>query len=232
MPSESNKILIVDDETQIRRVLRAALSAHGYRVRAAADGISAIETFNDWKPDLIITDLQMPEMNGHELVRSVRLVSNIPIILLSVKGDERTKVAALDAGADDYVVKPFGIDELMARIRVLLRRSLSFEDNERVLEEGDFRFDITGHSVFVRDAKVYLTPKEYELLLFLFENRGKVSTRRSILKAVWGSNFVEQPEYLRVFVMQLRKKIEPDPVSPVYIITEPWIGYRLKTSSL
>lgn len=233
--TEREKILIVDDEPQIRRVLRAGLSAKDYEVRTAADGISGIETFHDWSPDLIITDLQMPEADGIELTREIRRTSDVPIILLSVKGDEQTKVAALDAGADDYVTKPFGIDELMARIRVALRRrQLNTVPNakDEILEDGDFRFDLAVHKLFVTGNEVSLTPKEFDLLLFLFRHRDRINTHRAILTGVWGGNATEQPEYLRVFVRQLRKKIEPDPSSPVYLLTEPWIGYRFQTSSL
>jgi two-component system KDP operon response regulator KdpE len=225
---EAKKILIVDDEAQITRVLRASLRAHRYEVRTAADGISALDTFHDWKPDMIVTDLQMPEMNGIELCREIRKISPIPIIVLSVKGEEKTKVEALDAGADDYMTKPFGIDELLARIRAALRRSApkNVEETPAVLEDGDFSIDLAAHKVTVRGEEVHLTPKEFDLLVFLFQNRGRVITHRAILSAVWGGNFTQQPEYLRVFFGQLRKKIEVNPANPQYILTEPWIGYR------
>jgi two-component system KDP operon response regulator KdpE len=225
--SDTQKILIVDDEAQITRVLRHSLSAHRYDVRTAADGVSALETFRDWHPDLIITDLQMPEMDGIEFCREIRKVSQLPIIVLSVRGEERTKVEALDAGADDYVTKPFGIDELLARVRASLRRSPdSRDDLEMMLEDGDFRIDPSTREVEVGGKSIHLTPKEFDLLVFLFRNRGKVVTHRSILTAIWGGNFTEQTEYLRVFVGQLRKKIETNPSKPQYILTEPWIGYR------
>ena len=222
----SQKILIVDDEPQITRVLRHSLSAHRYDVRTAADAVSALDTFHDWHPDLIITDLQMPEMNGIELCREVRKVSEVPIIVLSVRGDERTKVEALDAGADDYVTKPFGIDELLARVRAALRRSRALDDEIELLEEGDFRIDLAARSVSVRGKTEHLTPKEFELLVFLFRNRGRVITHRALLTAVWGSDYSLQTEYLRVFVGTLRKKIESEPSSPKYLLTEPWVGYR------
>jgi two-component system, OmpR family, KDP operon response regulator KdpE len=225
--SESQKVLVVDDEAQITRVLRHSLTAHRYDVRTAADGVSALDTFHDWHPDLIITDLQMPEMDGIEFCREVRKVSTLPIIVLSVRGEERTKVEALDAGADDYVTKPFGIDELLARVRAALRRTPD-DNNETALklEDGDFSIDLSTREVEVAGASIHLTPKEFDLLVFLFQNRIKVVTHRAILTAIWGGNFTEQTEYLRVFVGQLRKKIEKDPSQPRYIRTEPWVGYR------
>ncbi|MBK7394614.1 MAG: response regulator transcription factor [Chloracidobacterium sp.] len=228
--SEPQKVLVVDDEPQITRVLRHSLTAHRYDVRTAADALSALDTFRDWHPDLIITDLQMPEMDGIELCREIRKVSTLPIIVLSVRGEEKTKVQALDAGADDYVTKPFGIDELLARVRAALRRLPDVhEDSESILEDGDFRIDPSTRDVTVNGESVHLTPKEFDLLVFLFRNRNKVMTHRSILTAIWGGNFTEQTEYLRVFVGQLRKKVEEDPSQPKYIRTEPWVGYRFLT---
>ncbi|HQY67027.1 MAG TPA: response regulator transcription factor [Pyrinomonadaceae bacterium] len=230
--SENKKILIVDDESQITRVLRHSLTAHRYDVRTAADGVSALETFHDWHPDLIITDLQMPEMDGIGLCREIRKVSTLPVIVLSVRGEEKTKVQALDAGADDYITKPFGIEELLARVRASLRRNTTSVDDElATLNDGDFSIDVAMHNVNVREAEIHLTPKEFDLLVFLFRNRDKVITHRAILAAIWGGNFTEQTEYLRVFVGQLRKKIEVDPSQPKYITTEPWVGYRFLTSS-
>lgn len=228
--TEPKKVLVVDDEPQITRVLRHSLTAHRYDVRTAADGLSGLETFRDWRPDLIITDLQMPEMGGLEFCREVRKLSNLPIIVLSVRGEEKTKVEALDAGADDYVTKPFGIDELLARVRAALRRLPEAQDEtETALEDGDFHIDLAAREVTLKDASIHLTPTEFELLVFLFRNRGKVVTHRAILSAVWGGNFTEQNEYLRVFIGQLRKKIEPEPSQPRYITTEPWVGYRFLT---
>jgi len=225
------KILVVDDEPQITRTLRHSLTAHRYDVRTAADADSGMDTFNDWHPDLIITDLQMPEKSGIDFCRELRKISQIPIIVLSVRGDERTKVEALDAGADDYVTKPFGIDELLARVRATLRRLPDkVEEEPESLEEGDFLIEQSKREVRVRGTDVHLTPKEFDLLIFLFHNRGKVVTHRAILTAIWGGNSTEQTEYLRVFVGQLRKKIEKDPSKPRYILTEPWIGYRFHTS--
>ena len=226
---EKQRILIVDDEPQITRVLRRSLTTHGYDVRTAADGESALETLGDWPPDLVVTDLSMPNMNGLELCKRLRTVSQIPIIVLSVRGEEQIKVEALDAGADDYVTKPFGMDELLARIRAALRRAPEQQADDpasTVLEAGDFRIDLETRSVTVQTREVHLTPKEYDLLVYLIRHPGKVLTHRTLLAAIWGGNYVEQTEYLRVFVGQLRKKIEPDPSSPRYVLTEPWIGYR------
>jgi len=222
----------VDDEPQIARVLRTGLKSHGYEVRVAADGVSALETFSDWHPDLVVTDLAMPSMDGLDLCRRLREMSQLPIIVLSVRGEEKTKVEALDAGADDYVTKPFGMDELLARVRAQLRRAAPATDSaSEVLETGDFRIDAGARRVFVRNAEVHLTPKEYELLLHFVRHAGKVLTHRTLLSAVWGGDYTEQGEYLRVFVGQLRKKIEPNPSSPRYILTEPWIGYRFNPDS-
>lgn len=225
------RILIVDDEPQITRVLRTGLKARGFDVRVAADGLSALETFGDWHPDLVVTDLSMPNMNGLELCRRLRSISQIPIIVLSATGEEKTKVAALDLGADDYVTKPFGTDELLARIRATLRRVLTPITNEAtptVLEAGDFRVDLETRGVFVRGREVHLTPKEFDLLVYFLRNAGKVLTHRTLLSAIWGGNYVEQNEYLRVFVGNLRKKLDADPAGPRYILTEPWVGYRFE----
>ena len=232
--SQQPRILVVDDEPQIARVLRTGLKTHGYDVRVAADGVSALETFDDWRPDLVVTDLAMPNLDGLELCRRLRAISLLPIIVLSVRGEEKTKVEALDAGADDYVTKPFGMDELLARVRAQLRRASaapSGEASSAVLEVGDFRVDLEARSVFVRETEVHLTPKEYDLLVYFLRHAGKVLTHRTLLGAVWGGNYTEQGEYLRVFVGQLRKKIEPNPSTPRYILTEPWVGYRFNPDS-
>lgn len=224
---DHRKILVVDDEPQITRVLRTALSSQGYDLRVANDGETALEIVKDWTPDLIITDISMPNMDGLELSRRLRAKSQVPIIVLSVKGEERTKVRALDAGADDYVTKPFGISELLARVRANLRRVPPAEvPTGGIIESGDFRIDLDAHVVTLRNREVKLTPKEFELLTYFARHAGKVITHRTLLTAIWGAGSSEQPEYLRVFIGQLRKKIEPDPSSPSYIVTEPWIGYR------
>jgi two-component system, OmpR family, KDP operon response regulator KdpE len=222
-------ILVVDDEPQITRVLKTTLSSQGYGVRIASDGDEAIQLMKDWPPDMVITDLRMPNLGGLELTRQIRAKSRIPIIVLSVKGEERTKVDALDAGADDYVTKPFGVNELLARVRAALRRASAPEEDEKpLIEVGDFRIDIPARNVQVKSREVHLTPKEFDLLVHLARHSGKVLTHRALLAAVWGANCVEQPEYLRVFVGHLRKKLEPEESSPKYIVTEPWVGYRFQ----
>jgi two-component system KDP operon response regulator KdpE len=227
--AEHQRILVVDDEPQIARVMRRSLTTHRYDVRVAADGEAALELFQDWNPDLVITDLSMPDMGGLELCRRLRALSHVPIIVLSVKSDERVKVEALDAGADDYVTKPFGMDELLARVRAALRRALTPVEKKAastVLESGDFRVDLESRGVTVEGREIHLTPKEFDLLVYFMNNASKVLTHRTLLAAVWGGNYVEQGEYLRVFVGQLRKKIEADPSKARYILTEPWVGYR------
>lgn len=226
--NEQWRILVVDDETQITRVLRRSLAAQGYDVRVAADGESALKIFSDWTPDLVVTDLSMPNLGGIEFCRRLRAISNLPIIVLSVKGEEQTKVKALDAGADDYVTKPFGMDELLARIRAAMRRAPAAVGDVMAtkIELGEFKIDSEARHVTVRGQEVHLTPKEYDLLVYLACHSGKVITHRALLGAVWGGDYAEQTEYLRVFIGQLRKKIEMDPAQPRYIITEPWIGYR------
>lgn len=225
--SDQQRILIVDDERQITRVLSRGLTTKGYAVHVAADGESALQTFGDWHPDLVITDLSMPNLNGLELCRRLRAFSEVPIIVLSVKGEESAKVEALDAGADDYVTKPFGIDELLARIRATLRRAPVMQDSTRnVLAAGDFRMQLDERKLTVRSRELRLTPKEYDLMAYLLRHSGKVLTHHMLLGAVWGGDYTGQTEYLRVFIGQLRKKIEADPANPVYILTEPWIGYR------
>ena len=222
----NQRILVVDDEPQLTRVLRRSLSTNGYEVRVAGDGEFALQTFRDWPAALVITDLAMPNMGGLELCRRLRAISEVPIIVLSVRGEEKTKVEALDAGADDYVSKPFGMDELLARIRAALRRKPPTDPGAHILEAGEFRIDLEAHMATQSGKDLRLTPKEFDLMVHLFKNAGKVLTHRSLLGAVWGGDFTEQTEYLRVFIGQLRKKIEPDPSNPRYILTEPWIGYR------
>jgi len=223
---DKQRILIVDDERQITRVLSRGLTTKGYDVHVAADGEAALQTFGDWHPDLVITDLSMPNMNGLELCRRLRAFSEVPIIVLSVKGEERAKVEALDAGADDYVTKPFGIDELLARIRATLRRAPVAEDARNILEAGDFRMQLDERKLTINSREIHLTPKEFDLMAYLLRRSGKVLTHHMLLGAVWGGDYTEQTEYLRVFIGQLRKKIESDPANPKYILTEPWIGYR------
>ncbi len=204
-------------------MLRAALNAQGYDVRIANDPEEALLLFDEWKPDLMITDLMMPGMTGIDICHAIRRKSTTPILVLSVRDQERSKVEALDAGADDYVTKPFNIQELLARIRAHLRRAP--ERSTSAVELGDFIVDPNAHSVTVSGNDLHLTPKEFDLLLYFARNAGKVLTHRALLTAVWGAQSAHQPEYLRVFVSQLRRKLEGD--SPKqYIQTEPWVGYR------
>ncbi len=228
---ESKKrLLVVDDEQEITLVLRSGLSKHGYDVRVAGEGQAALDLFQAWNPDLVISDLSMPNMGGLKLCKRLREISRVPIIILSVKGDEATKIEALDAGADDYVTKPFAMGEFVARVRAALRRSPEVSEQTPVIQEGDFRVDLETRQVLVDGKEVRLSPKEFELLLYLIRNSGKVLTHRTLLANIWGGDYTDQTEYLRVFVRHLRKKIEPDPAKPRYILTDPWVGYRFSSS--
>ncbi len=227
--TETRKILVVDDEAQIIRVMRRILSAHNYDIRTAGDGKTALELFYDWQPDLVITDLQMPNMSGLELCQKLGKISAVPIIVLSVRDEEKTIVEALDAGADDYITKPFGTNELLARIRANLRRLP--EKTGEIIEAGDFRIDFSAHKVLVSGKETHLTPKEFELLVYLVKNPDKVLTHAILLRKVWGDYYSESPEALRVLIGSLRKKVEPDFSHPKYILTEPWIGYRFRPHS-
>lgn len=219
----SARILVIDDEVQITRVLRAALVAQRFDVKTANDPEEGIRTFHEWRPDLVITDLMMPGMTGVDVCRAVRAVAATPVLVLSVREHERSKVEALDAGADDYVTKPFSMPELLARVRAHLRRAP--ERTTSIIEAGDFVIDAAAHTVTLSGRAIHLTPKEFDLLLHLARFPGKVMTHRALLAAVWGGQSVHQPEYLRVFVAQLRKKLEGDSRKQ-YIQTEPWVGYR------
>lgn len=203
-------------------------------MRVASNGLVALQTFGDWSPDLVVTDLSLPGTDGLQLCRNLRAVSQLPIIMLSARGEERTKVQSLDAGADDYVTKPFGMNELLARIRAVLRRAQAAKRGDvvsPVIEVGDFRIDLESRSVAVNSLQVHLTPKEYDLMVYFVSHPGKVLTHRILLTAIWGEESLDQTEYLRVFVGQLRKKIEPEPATPRYILTEPRIGYRFDPGS-
>ncbi|HEY6414288.1 MAG TPA: response regulator transcription factor [Edaphobacter sp.] len=219
------KVLIVDDEPQIIRVLKTALSTQGYSIRTSLNGLDGLIAFREWDPDLVITDLSMHEMSGIELCHQIRSTSTTPIIVLSVRDQEAVKIAALDAGADDYVTKPFSIQELQARVRAQLRRRASTTpEAQQIISIGDFVIDVPQHKVLVRGEDTHLTPKQFDLLVVLAEHPGQVMTHRALLQAVWGTN-ADQPEYLRVHIGQLRKRIELSD-EPRYIVTEPWIGYR------
>jgi two-component system KDP operon response regulator KdpE len=226
------RILVVDDEPQITRVLRTSLQSNGHEVTVAQDGADALAKFMKAEPELVITDLAMPGMDGIELTREIRERSQVPIIVLSVRANDDSKVAALDEGADDYITKPFSIQELLARVRVQMRRMLVMagEVKEDRIELGDFRIDLERHQVMVRDVEVHLTPKEFDLMVYFARNADRVLTHKTLLRAVWGTAGLDQPEYLRVLVAQLRKKIEPGGGEPKYIVSEPWVGYRLSPS--
>jgi two-component system KDP operon response regulator KdpE len=223
--AEHPHILVVDDEPQITRVLRTALTAQGYEIRVANDGEMALEIMKDWAPSLIITDLSMPQLDGVQLCRRVRVVSQVPILILSVRDQERQKIEALDAGADDYITKPFSMNELLARVRANLRRTPKSEEPAEIIDVGDFHIDLATRSVVVAGRDLKLTPKEFDLLLYLSQHPRRVIPHRTLLAAVWGANSTEQPEYLRVFIGQLRKKVEQDPAEPRYLLTERWVGY-------
>lgn len=220
-------VLVVDNEPQIRRVLRAVLASHAYSVVEARSGEEAIEKIRQEKIDLILLDVNMPGMSGIEACAEIRRSCDAPIIMLTVRDSERDKVQALDAGADDYVVKPFGADELMARVRAALRRATSVEAPPPFVSP-DLKIDFEKRSVLVKGESIRLTPKEFELLRHLVVNAGKALPHRRLLQAVWGPDYGDETEYLRVFINQLRKKIEPEPGHPRYIHTEPWIGYRFE----
>ncbi|HZS45399.1 MAG TPA: response regulator transcription factor [Blastocatellia bacterium] len=218
-------ILVVDDEPQILRVMRSTLPGRGFDVITASGGSQALEEIRKGPPDLIILDLAMPEMTGLEVCRKVREFSSIPIIVLSAKETEGDKVIALESGADDYVTKPFGLDELVARMRAVLRRTSTDDDNP-ILSAGDVTMDTESRVVMVAGKEIKLTPKEFEVLKYLISSAGKVVTHRALLQAVWGWESIDQTDYLRVFINQLRNKIEKDPQNPQHILTEPWVGYR------
>lgn len=219
-------ILVVDDERQITRMLRASLQSSGYAVTVANDGLAAYTEFEANRPDLVITDLVMPEMNGLELTQSIRRVAPTPIIVLSVRDADSMKITALDEGADDYLTKPFSMPELLARVRVQLRRNVVQEPDPVRIELGHFVLDTAAHRVMLRGEELHLTPKEFDLMTVLLRNADKVMTHKALLRSVWGAAGDGQPEYLRVLIGQLRKKLDSDGIR--YIQSEPWVGYRLK----
>jgi two-component system KDP operon response regulator KdpE len=221
------RVLIVDDERAIRRFLRASLTAHGYTVFEASSGREALSAVTGDRPDLIILDLGLPDLNGIEVVRQLREWTRIPIIVLSVREEEATKVAALDVGADDYLTKPFGMAELMARIRVAMRHA-DQPAGESVFEVGDLRIDRARRQVLMAENEIALTPTEYDLLRILAQYAGKVLTHRQLLRQVWGGGYEQETHLLQVNISNLRRKIEPDPSRPSYIITEVGVGYRLR----
>jgi two-component system KDP operon response regulator KdpE len=224
----SSKVLIVDDEVGIRRFLRVSLTGAGHRVLEAADGIEALQLISQERPELVVLDLGLPGIGGVDVIRQVREWSDLPIIVLSVRDREKDKVEALDAGADDYLTKPFGLAELMARVRTALRRTLRRQDGSSVFQVGELRVDLEARLVCLKEKELSLTPTEYELLKVLVRNAGRVLTHHQIMERVWGDSEDRDPHMLRVNISNLRKKLEPDPVRPRYIVTEPGVGYRLR----
>jgi len=228
MPDAKLRLLIVDDERAIRRFLRAALTSHGYQVVEADSGQAALAAAVDSRPDVVILDLGLPDIDGVDVTRQLREWYRSPIIILSVRDQESDKIAALDAGADDYLTKPFGVGELMARIRVILRRSARSVE-EPVFEVDELKVDLARRLVSLKGQEVDLTPTEYDILRILVQNAGRVLTHRQILREVWGEAYETETHLLRVNMSNLRRKIEPDPNLPRFVVTEPGVGYRLKT---
>jgi two-component system KDP operon response regulator KdpE len=220
------RILIVDDEPSILATMAPLLRSRGYEVATATSGHAALDAVARDEPQLVILDLGLPDLDGIEVCRRLREGRTLPIVVLSARGAEKDKVAALDAGADDYVTKPFGAEELLARVRAALRRTEAGPVRAGSLVRGDVAIDVDRHRVTRGADELRLTPKEFDLLVFFAQHSGRVLTHRTILKAIWGPNAVDQPEHLRVLVASLRRKLEPDPAQPRYILTEPWVGYR------
>ena len=227
MSKSGARILVVDDEIEILRALQRSLTAHGYEVFTASTGEEALEAIAHYRPDLMLLDLGLPGISGLEVCKRVRAQSNLPIIVLSVKDTERDKVLALDLGADDYVSKPFGINEVLARIRVALRHAAQVESGtEPIFTAGPLRVDFAQRLVQVNGQEVKLTPTEYDLLKALIKNKGKIMTRHMLLSQVWGTGYGSESHYLHVYIGQLRRKIEPDPAHPRFILTISGVGYR------
>jgi two-component system KDP operon response regulator KdpE len=228
MPSEGARILVIDDEKQIRRMLKAALDGYRYDIAEAASGREGLNQAAIFHPDLIILDLGLPDLDGTEVIQRLREWTQTPIIILSVREQESDKIKALDAGADDYITKPFSMGELLARLRVALRHAAKTDD-EPILSFGELVVDLAHRNVTIKGEEVRLTPIEYEILKYLALQAGRIVTHKQLLRAIWGPNYQEQTQYLRVYIGQIRRKIEIDPSQPEYIITEPGIGYRLVT---
>src|SRR5258706_1936426 len=229
MPEQQPLVLVIDDEPPIRRFLRATLTNHGYRLIEGDSGQAGIAQVSEQKPDVVLLDLGLPDIDGLEVTRRLREWTNVPIIVLSARGQERDKVAALEAGADDYLTKPFGVAELMARMRVALRHSTRAAQpaDESVFSVGQLRVDMARRQVLVGETQIHLTPIEYTLLTTLIHHAGKVITQRQLLREVWGPAYATEAHYLRVYMCQLRHKLEAEPARPRYLITEPGVGYRL-----
>lgn len=230
MTESNQRILVVDDETPIRRYLRAALTAQGFTIYEASNGEEALSAVVAHRPDIIILDLGLPDIDGIEVTRRLREWSQTPIIILSVREAENDKIAALDAGADDYLTKPFGTGELMARMRVAMRRVANKSD-EPVIQVNDLKMDISRRLVTLKETEIPLTPTEYDILRLLMQNAGKVLTHRQLLRQVWGNAYESEMHLLRVNISNLRRKIEPDPARPTYLVTEAGVGYRLRVDS-
>ncbi|HEY5040213.1 MAG TPA: response regulator [bacterium] len=228
--SDSGTVLIIEDELPIRRFLKPSLQSHDFKVLEAVTGEEGLALASSHNPDIVLLDLGLPDMDGLEVVRRLREWATVPIIIITARGKEKDKIAGLDAGADDYLTKPFSIGELMARIRVALRHAQSVKQGgeDPVFETPDFKVDLAARVVTVRGKEVHLTPNEYDLLALLIRYAGKVVTQKQILKEVWGPASGDQVQYLRIYVYQLRKKLEADPDRPKYILTESGVGYRLK----
>lgn len=231
MHQKKNTVLIIEDEPPITKLLTISLESAGYKVVTCDNGREGVRLSASVRPDLILLDLGLPDIDGKEVIRGVREWSQVPIIVCSVRSDDGEVIAALDTGADDYVSKPFNPDVLMARIHAGLRKAATQEAGQPELVNGDIRMDLVRHEVYLNGKKAVFTPKEYELLRYFLTHRGKMLTHRQILHEVWGPAHAEDMQYLRVYVSQLREKIEPDPVLPSYIVTEPGIGYRMETVS-
>jgi two-component system KDP operon response regulator KdpE len=223
-------VLVIDDEEAILRFLRNALSGHPYRLLESSRGVEGLIKASSHNPDLVLLDLGLPDRDGLEVLKQLREWSSVPVIIISARGQEQDKIKGLDSGADDYLTKPFSVGELLARMRACLRRRAmgEKESGEPVFADGDLRVDLVNRQVFVRDAEVKLTPIEYKLLAEFVRHAGKVLTHRHLLKEVWNLHNEEQSHYVRIFVRQLRQKIEADPARPAHILTEPGVGYRLK----
>ncbi len=226
--SAATHILVVDDEPQIRRFLRTSLSAQGYRISEVASAGDALAAIAKEEPDLVVLDLGLPDMDGLEVIGKVRARSQVPVIVLSIRGDEKGKVRALDIGADDYVTKPFGMDELIARVRAARRHRLQRQGEVPLFRSGDLAVDLVRRTVTLRGEEVKLSAKEYDLLRLLVAHAGKVLTHRFILREVWGPANAEDVQYLRVYIRHLREKLEADPTRPAHILTETGVGYRLR----
>ena len=220
------RILAIDDEPQIRRALRRTLESQAYEVRAAATGEDGLSGLS-WHPDVVLLDLMLPDIDGLDLARRIRAHSSVPIIVLSARGEDDQKVRALDAGCDDYITKPFSTDELLARIRVALRHAAG-QSTAPVVAIDELRIDFERRQLTQAGREVHLTPKEYDVLKFLVQHAGKLVTHRMMLQEVWGPDHIEETQYLHVFMSQLRRKLEPQPARPRYILTEPGVGYRFR----